>query len=303
VNRTGQGRPIGRHRARPATAPGAAPADGPRRRPDEAVARAPRAPLPTRVDGLPDLPDDAVAAFDAGLVALGLADDPVVERARTAILDHLRLLLAWSAAINLTSIRDPVAAVRLHVLDSLAAIPHLRLRGADRLVDLGTGGGFPGLPLALALPAREAVLVDSVAKKVGFVRAVVEATGAGATVRARVTRAEPLAAEPGRRERWPAVTARAVSSLVELAELSFPLLAPGGVLVAWKRGDPDDGPLAGEIATAGRALPVLGGGAIEVHPVPLADLAGHRLVIVTKGGRTPARFPRDPAARRRTPPA
>jgi 16S rRNA (guanine527-N7)-methyltransferase len=100
--------------------------------------------------------------LDATLLELGLSIDATVRR---AIDDHVRLLLRWTEAINLTAIRDPAEAARLHVADSLAAVPVLRARSIDRFLDLGSGGGFPGLPLALALPAARAVLVESVGKK------------------------------------------------------------------------------------------------------------------------------------------
>ena len=98
------------------------------------------------------------------------------------------------------------------------------------------------------------------------------------------------------RGRWPAVLARAVAALPELVELSFPLLAPGGVLIAWKRGD-----VSAEVTAAARATDALGGGTLQTTDVPVTGLAGHRLVIITKTGTTPDRFPRDPAVRRRTP--
>ena len=110
-----------------------------------------RAPLPADPSLCPPLAPTAAARFDAGCAALGLGDLPV--GARDAILGHLRLLLAWTAAVNLTAIRDPEAAVTGHLLDSLAAVPLLREAGVTRFLDLGSGGGYPGLPLALALPA------------------------------------------------------------------------------------------------------------------------------------------------------
>jgi 16S rRNA (guanine527-N7)-methyltransferase len=92
------------------------------------------------------------------------------------------------------------------------------------------------------------------------------------------------------------VTARAVASLGELVELAFPLLEVGGRLVAWKRGEIGDEQLA-----ARRALDALGGGSMETHPVPVSGLVDHRLVVVRKAGPTPRGYPRDPAARRRSP--
>jgi hypothetical protein len=106
-----------------------------------------RAPLPADPSLCPPLAPTTTARFDAGCLALGLGDLP--PGARDAILGHLRLLLAWTAAVNLTAIRDPDAAVTGHLLDSLAAVPLLRAAGVTRFLDLGSGGGYPGLPLAL----------------------------------------------------------------------------------------------------------------------------------------------------------
>jgi len=92
------------------------------------------------------------------------------------------------------------------------------------------------------------------------------------------------------------VTARAVGSLAELVELAFPLLEPGGVLVAWKRGDIDE-----ELAAAGAAATALGGASFEIRTVDVTGLDGHRLVLATADGRAPDTYPRDPAVRRRRP--
>ena len=208
---------------------------------------------------------------------------------------HLRLLLAWNRAINLTAIDDPVRAATAHVIDSLTAVEPLRARRIDRFLDLGSGGGFPGVPLAVALPAARALLVDSIAKKVRFLDTVTAAVGIADTVEAFAGRGETLSADPRHRERWPAVTARAVAALADLVELAFPLLRPGGVFVAWKRGD-----LVAEVAAAQRAIAALGGGRLEALPVAEL-LPEHRLIIVTKRGRTHSSYPRDPATRRRAP--
>jgi 16S rRNA (guanine527-N7)-methyltransferase len=229
----------------------------------------PRGPLPTRVQDLEPLPPEYAATLDAGLSALGLDLDPGDRRAIDA---HARFLLAWTPAINLTSIRDPAAVARLHVLDSLAAVPHLRRLGVTGLLDLGSGGGFPGLPVAVGLGSQRALLVDSVGKKARFLTTVVEATGLGRKVAAEAARAE------------------------ELVELALPLLAPGGVLVAWKRE-----PIGDELDAAGPALRALRAGAVDVVPAGVPGLESHRLVIVHRGAAADARFPRDPAERRRRP--
>jgi 16S rRNA (guanine527-N7)-methyltransferase len=253
-----------------------------------------RAPLPADPSLCPPLPAAAIARLEAGLAALGLEDLPVA--ARDGILGHLRLLLAWTTAVNLTAIREPAAAVTGHVLDSLEAVPLLRVAGVRRFLDLGSGGGYPGLPVALALPAERALLVDSIAKKAAFLEVAAAAAGVADRVEVAASRAEALEADRRHRERWPAVTVRAVAPLAELVELAFPLLVPGGLLVAWKRGD-----LGDERSRALPAVATLGGGTLEVvpHPPPLVGLAGHVLVVIRKAGRTPGGWPRPPAERKR----
>jgi 16S rRNA (guanine527-N7)-methyltransferase len=253
----------------------------------------PRDPLPTRVQDLAPLPTAYATTLDAGLHALGV---DLEGDARDVIDAHVRFLLAWTEAINLTAIRDPAGVASLHVLDSLAAVPHLRARGIARLLDIGSGGGFPGLPLAAALGSDRAVLLDSVGKKVRFLRTVVEATGLARRVATENARAEVIARDPRDREAWQAVTARAVSSLAELVELGLPLVAPGGVLVAWKRE-----PVGAELDAAAGALDALRAGPVAVVASGVPGLEAHRLVIVPRGGRIDARFPRDPAERRRRP--
>jgi 16S rRNA (guanine527-N7)-methyltransferase len=291
-NRSGGARPDRTPCRRERTTPGAAPG-WPGARLQEGALDQPRRPLPTRVSDLPELPSAYADALAAGLEQLGLELDP---EARGAIDGHVRLLLAWTEAINLTAIREPGAVAVAHVVDSLTAVRPLRARGITRLLDLGSGGGFPGIPLAAALPADRALLVDSVGKKVGFLQAVVDAVGLASRVAAETVRAETLARDARDRERWPAVTARAVSSLADLVEVGLPLVAPGGVLVAWKRAPIDD-----ELAAAAPALGALNAGEVEVVEVGVRGLEAHRLVLVPRGGRIDARFPRDPAERKRQP--
>lgn len=253
----------------------------------------PREPLPTRVDETPLLPPGYEDALAAGLAALRLT---LTADARAAIDGHVRLLLAWTSAINLTAIRDPAAVALAHVVDSLTAVSILRERDVDRFLDLGSGGGYPGLPIAAALPARRAVLLEPIRKKSAFLSTVASAVGLGATVEAAPVRAEALGADERHRGRWPAVTARAVAGLGELVELAFPVLEPGGMLVAWKRGD-----LEREWAAGERAMAAMGGGTLELLPVEVPGLNGHCLVVATTRGAAPAAYPRDSGARKRRP--
>ena len=133
-----------------------------------------------------------------------------------------RLLLAWTSAINLTAIRDPARVALGLVVDSLTALEVVRERSIDRFVDLGSGGGYPGLPLAAALPARRALLLEPIAKKSRFLSVAIDAAGLAGTVEAASVRAEALASDARHRGRWQAVTARAVASLPALVGAERP---------------------------------------------------------------------------------
>jgi len=257
----------------------------------------PREPLPTLVDQTPELSSTYSRGLDDALRAMGVALKPAE---RAAIDGHVRLLLAWTSAINLTAIREPAAVATAHVADSLTALSWLRGRDVPALMDLGSGGGFPGLPLAASLPQTDVLLLEAVGKKARFLETAVSATGLHEHTRVVAARAEALARAHEHRDAWSVVTARAVASTADLVELAFPLLAPGGSLIAWKRGDLD-----AELAAAERAVAALGGGRLEVIPVggAVADLQGHALVIATRRvtGRVPDAYPRDPALRARRP--
>ena len=252
-----------------------------------------REPLPTLVQDTQGLPPAYDDALHEGLAALDWSLD---RGAREAIDGHIRLLLAWTSAINLTAIRDPGAVATAHVLDSLSAVATLRERGITQFLDLGSGGGLPGIPLAAALPATDVLLVEPIGKKARFLESAVAATGLDATIRVAATRAETLAADPRHRGRWPAVTVRAVASAGDLVELAFPLLARGGILIAWKRGD-----ITVERRAAVSAARALGGGTIQVLDVGLPGLIGHCLLVATRTGQVPDGYPRDPGARKRRP--
>ncbi len=287
---------------------------------------APRRELPRDAEGLPPMGDVFSDALEAGLRELGLSAEPAGRpEALHSYELHARLLREWGAAINLTAVREPAEVARRHVCDSLSAVPRLTrlLRPGATLLDVGSGAGYPGLPLAAALPLGRVALLDSVGKKARFLavagvavrgalvtnaavgpRSEVAAGGGAAAVpvipviEAVAERAEDLAEEPDHRGAWDIVTARAVGSLAEVLELAMPLTREGGCVVAWKR-EEEQGGLRAELRDAGSIIRATGGGRPEVIVVPATSLAGHRLVIVPKERPTPASYPRPAGVRRR----
>lgn len=272
-----------------------------------------REPLPLDASRLPSIGEDARRVLDEGLRHLSLDISPAV---RTAIDVHARLLAAWGRHVNLTAIREPVDVARLHVLDSLSALApiHARIPVVRWVVDIGSGGGYPGIPLGLALGAERISLVESVGRKARFLdvagAAVTAALGdATREIEVLPVRAEALA-RGHRRGSWEVALVRAVGSVAECAELALPLLTPGGLLVCWKRDRggaiPEQATSAGvaapdlrlEVDAARPLIGQLGGAAPEVLSSGLPGAPGHRLVLVRKDRPTPARFPRPPAARR-----
>lgn len=198
------------------------------------------------------------------------------------------LLLDANRRVNLTRVTEPDAVARLHLLDALAALPLLDAWAPSAAVDLGSGGGLPAIPLALARPEMRWTLVDSIGKKAALLREFVEELGMR-NVTVLADRAEVLGQDPRHRERYRAVTARACAPLPVLVELALPLLETGGWLLAWKGplGEGDDEVRRGRIAVG-----QLGGGRLEIVRPAASALGGHRFVMVQKRGRTAGRFPR-----------
>jgi 16S rRNA (guanine527-N7)-methyltransferase len=192
-----------------------------------------------------------------------------------------------------TTVREPGKAVHVHLADSLVALELPDVRSATAIADLGAGAGFPGLPLAIALPGARVALVESVARKSAFIRATAEAAGL-TNIDVVAERAESWCAGIGTRD---LVTARALAPLAVLAEYAAPLSREDGALVAWK-GRRD----AQEERDAAAAAEQLGLVIEEVRPVQPYRGAEHRhLHVLRKVAPTPERFPRRPGMARKRP--
>ena len=200
---------------------------------------------------------------------------------------------------NLTSITDPAEVEIRHFLDSLsAAVPLLdQLKGGAelRLIDVGSGGGMPGLPLKIAFPSLRLTLLESVGKKAAFLRQTVEHLGL-TDVDVVGERAETAAREPAHRDTYDWATARALGTLPVVVELCAPFLAPGGLLVALRSGDLDAQQV--QAAPAFKALKLW---TRTPTSLDLPGLAGHGLVVGEKYGPTPGEYPRRPGLPRKRP--
>lgn len=193
----------------------------------------------------------------------------------------------WNPRVNLTAITDPKEIEIKHFLDSLSCLLALTPRPGDRVVDVGTGAGFPGIPLRIACPEIRLVLIESISKKADFCRHLVRVLGLD-DVEVVQARAEQLGQDPDYRGRFDWAVARAVANLAVLVEYLLPLLRVGGVAIAQKGG-------AGlsEAQSARKALEILGGRLQRVVPVELHGVSEARfLVVVEKTADTPRAYPR-----------
>ena len=214
-----------------------------------------------------------------GLAALALPTDAAVP-----LMAFSARLLETNKVMNLTAITEPEDVARLHLLDCAALLNITDFRG-KRVVDVGTGAGFPGMPLRILEPDFDLTLLDSLGKRIAFLQQVCDEMGLQ-----RVTcvhaRAEEFAAK--HREQYDIATSRAVAALNVLCELTLPLVKVGGRFLAMKAVDSDD-----EIRAAKSAIAQLGGKVEDIrdYTIPGTDIT-HRVVVIGKVKPTPDAFPR-----------
>lgn len=214
-----------------------------------------------------------------GLAALSLPTDAAVP-----LMAFSAQLLETNKVMNLTAITEPEDVARLHLLDCAALLNITDFRG-KRVVDVGTGAGFPGMPLRILEPDFDLTLLDSLGKRIAFLQRVCDEMGLQ-----RVTcvhaRAEEFAAK--HREQYDIATSRAVAALPVLCELTLPLVKVGGRFLAMKAVDSDE-----EILAAKSAVAQLGGKVEDIrdYTIPGTDIT-HRVVVIGKVKPTPDAFPR-----------
>lgn len=235
-------------------------------------------------DGRHGVKVDQLVRFSREL--LGLELSPEAQRAFSLYADHL---LAWNQDINLTAITAPEAIEMRHFLDSLSVVRAVTFVPGQRVIDVGTGAGFPGLPLRLVFPHIELTLLEATAKKTKFLEHIKTLLNLS-NLHVLTARAEDAGHMPAIRERFDVVLARAVAQMPVLSEYMLPLCRIGGRCVALKGEN-----AVAETQQAENALRILGGRVDRVIRVELPQVAEtHFLVVIEKVAATPPHYPRRP---------
>ena len=210
------------------------------------------------------------------------------EKETEQFMTYLSLLLEWNEKMNLTAITEPREVVLKHFADCLSLVPCVEWRDGMRVIDVGTGAGFPGIPVKIACPEIELTLLDSLQKRIGFLQEVGSQLGLEG-VHYVHSRAEDGGQNPQYREGFDLCVSRAVANLSVLAEYCLPFIKVGGRLAALKGPD-----AAAEAEQAKGALKKLGGRLVEIKDVaiPHTDLS-HKLVFIEKIAPTPKKYPRN----------
>ena len=218
------------------------------------------------------------------LLAQGLRTYGLDESRSELLLRFAEALLEKNKVMNLTAITDPTDVAQLHLLDCAAVLTFADIKGKS-LVDVGTGAGFPGMPLQIMEPSAKCTLLDSLGKRINFLQEVCDELGLSHT-RCVHARAEEYARD--HREQFDFATSRAVAALNVLCELALPMVKVGGAFLAMKSVDSDE-----ELRQAKSAIAQLGGSveSVQDYTIPGTDVT-HRLVTIRKVKPTPHAFPR-----------
>ncbi len=202
---------------------------------------------------------------------------------------YMEGILDFNESINLTAITDRKEFIAKHYIDSLMCAAMDEINDADTVIDVGTGGGFPGVPLAIAFPEKKFTLIDSLNKRIKIVNQLCDELEIK-NVRAIHGRAEELARKKDMREQFDICVSRAVANMATLSEYCLPFVKVGGSFIAYKGPDCES-----EVKEASNAIEKLGGCLLRIER-PEADGVAfdHRLIVVKKIAATAAKFPRKP---------
>ena len=221
--------------------------------------------------------------------AFGKLSVPADEATLSKFEEYMRMVLSWNEKVNLTAITDRGDFVRKHFIDSLLCTGFPEVVNADEIVDVGTGAGFPGVPLALVFQNKRISLIDAANKKVRILSEIVSALGL-TNVSLICGRAEELARRAEHREKFDVCVSRAVANLSTLSEYCLPFVKVGGAFISYKGQSADD-----ELAEAAGAIMELGGGNAEARRPHMEEFGmNHSLIVVRKIAPTPDKYPRRP---------
>lgn len=196
-------------------------------------------------------------------------------------------LVRWNKHVNLTSITEPDEIVIKHFIDCLYITKFVDFKDGERLVDVGTGAGFPGLPVLIAKPTLEVTFVDSLGKRLAFIKDLMNNLGLVAT--RTHGRAEDVGRDSNFRETYDYATARAVAPLNVLCEYCLPLVKEGGLFIALKGANGKE-----ELDGAANAIEVLGGKLEKCEEYELPNGDRRSIIIIRKISQTPTKYPRKP---------
>jgi 16S rRNA (guanine527-N7)-methyltransferase len=202
-------------------------------------------------------------------------------------IEYKNLLKEWNEKINITSITDDVEIDIKHFIDSLTPLLTGLFNGKKKIIDIGTGGGFPGLPLKIVRNELEVTLLDSLNKRIIFLNEVINSLGLG-EIEAIHKRAEELSRKDEYREQYDICISRAVASLNTLSEYCIPFVKKGGYFISMKGPD-----VEGELKESENAIKILGGKVTDkkIITLPMSEI-NHSLIIIEKVKETPTKYPR-----------
>ena len=201
--------------------------------------------------------------------------------------EYYEILVEWNKVMNLTGITEYQEVVEKHFLDSLSIVKVMDMDQVERVIDVGTGAGFPGIPLKIAFPKLDIVLLDSLNKRIRFLDHVIEELGLE-VIRTIHGRAEDFARDGKYRERFDLCVSRAVANLSSLSEYCLPYVKVGGRFVSYKSGDIEE-----EVNDASKAIALLGGKKERIEKFQLPDTDIQRsFVVIGKTKNTQKRYPR-----------